>query len=61
MLVVVVFLYYFLVSGSMEYPVPYASCLASGSVVECCSSSQLILSLKELYLSKVWASAASFI
>ena len=31
----------FLVSGSMEYPMPYASCLASCSIVGCCSSSQL--------------------
>ena len=31
---------------------PYASCLVSSSVVECCSSSQLILSLKELCLSE---------
>ena len=51
-LAVAVFLYYSLVSGSVEYPVPYASCLASSSVVECCSFSQLILSLKELCLSE---------
>ena len=31
---------------------PYAYCLASSSVVACCSSSQLILSLKELCLSE---------
>ena len=29
---------FFLVSGSVEYPMPYASCLASCSVVGCCSS-----------------------
>ena len=49
---VAVFLYHFLVSGSVEYPVPYSSCLTPSSVVECCSSSQLILSLKKLCLSK---------
>ena len=36
---------FFLVSSSVEYPIPFASCLASCSVVGCCSSSQLILHL----------------
>ena len=51
-LAVAVFLYYSLVSGSVEYPMPYASCLASSSVVECSSSSQLFLFIKELCLSE---------
>ena len=36
-LAVAVSLYYFLAPGSMEYPMPYAFCLASWGVVECCS------------------------
>ena len=39
---------------------PYASCLASSSVVEYCSSSQLILSLKELCLSMVLGLCSPF-
>ena len=46
----------FFVSGSVEYPMPYASCLASCSVVGSCSSSQLafpvVLCLMQLSLSE---------
>ena len=41
-LVMVVFLYYSFVSGSVEYFMPYAFCLASCSVVWSCSSSQIV-------------------
>ena len=55
MLVVVVFLLLFLVSGSVEYPMPYASCLVSCRVVWRCSVVQLVLRyspLMELCLSE---------
>ena len=53
-LAVVVFLLLSLVSGSMEYPMPYASCLVSCSVVWRCSCSSAcldVLSLEDLWLS----------
>ena len=37
-LAVVVSLYYLLVSGSVEYPMPYASCLGCCVVLLCCVS-----------------------
>ena len=37
-LAVVVSLYYLLVSGSVEYPIPYASCLGCFGVLLCCVS-----------------------
>ena len=37
-LAVVVSLYYLLVSGSVEYPMPYASCLGCCGVLPCCVS-----------------------
>ena len=54
-LAIAVFLYHLLVSGSVDYPMPYASCLAPISVVTCCSSSQLILSLREFCLSLLFS------
>ena len=45
-LAIVVFLYYSLSLGLWEYPMPYASCLATSSIIQCCSSGQLILSLR---------------
>ena len=55
----VVSLYYPLVLGSVEYPMPYASCLECCGVLLCCvslscsSACPLVFSLKELCLSKV--------
>ena len=37
-LAVVISLYYLLVSGSVEYPMPYASCLGCCGVLFCCVS-----------------------
>ena len=73
-LALVVSLYYLLVSGSVEYPMPYASCLGCCGGLLCCvilscslgcsALLQLSLSscvlLKELCLSKVLAFCSFF-
>ena len=58
-LAVVVSLYYPLASGSVEYHMPYASCLGCCGVLLCCvslscsSACPPVFSLKELCLSEV--------
>ena len=58
-LTMVASLYYLLITGSVEYPMLYASCLECCGVLLCCislscsSACSLVFSLKELCLSEV--------